>query len=315
MKYVCFFWTIVSCIQFYICVKSAVFLSHMDKSAIISTIVEGTMITDYFKSKPVMVHTADVVCHVSPEAWNGDPSGHIGEFDVFFYVVEGEVILSVDSNYFTIKPGHLAFLPRGRMRRYAPVSDVLKMFEIRFVAELAGNNLMGSLGINDNNLVITVPDNEKMFELFLKANREEVNKDPIFEIICSENILSIIRIFTETSKRKSHLSRQDIDMFEKLINYMQENIDKTITINDLTKIAHTERTYLIKKFKKIYEVPPLTYFSNMKYHKTVELLIDSNLTIEKISHTLGITDVSYFSRWFKKNCNMSPTEFRRLFHR
>lgn len=280
-----------------------------------STIVEDVMITDYFKSKPVMVHTADVAYYVTPTMWKGDPAGHIGELDVFFYVVEGEVILSVDSNYFSIKPGQLAFLPKNKMRRYAQVSDNLKMFEVRFIAELAGNNLMKCLEIKDNNLVVTVPDNEKMFELFLNAHREEANRDSIFEIICSENILSIIRIFTETSKRKNHMTQHDFNMFEKLIAYMQENIDKTITITDLTKLVHMERTYLIKKFKKIYEVPPLTYFSNMKYHKAVELLLNSNLTIEHIALALGITDVSYFSRWFKKNCKKSPSEFRKLFLR
>ena len=287
----------------------------MDKSAMYSTIVEGVMITDYFKSKPVMVHTADIVYYVTPTSWKGDPGGHIGEFDVFFYVVEGEVILSVGTRYFSIKSGQMAFLPRGKMRRYAQVSDNLKMFEVRFIAELNGNNLMECLGINENNLVISVPDNEKMFQLFLTAHREEANRDSIFEVICSENMLSIIRIFTETSKRKNHLSQHDFNMFEKLITYMQENIDKTITITDLTNIAHMERTYLIKKFKKIYEVPPLTYFSNMKYHKAVELLLNSKLTIEDISLSLGITDVSYFSRWFKKNCKKSPSEFRKLFLR
>ena len=231
------------------------------------TIVGGIMITDYFKSKPVMVHTADVAYYVTPTMWKGDPAGHIGELDVFFYVVEGEVILSVGTRYFSIKAGQLAFLPRGKMRRYAQVSDNLKMFETRFIAELAGNNLMESLGISENNLVITVPDNEKMFELFLTAHREEANRDSIFEIICSENILSIIRIFTETSKRKNHLSSQDIDTFEKLINYMQENIDKTITINDLTKIAHAERTYLIKKFKKMRQKMRQTNFQAIKIVK------------------------------------------------
>ena len=94
---------------------------------------------------------------------------------------------------------------------------------------------------------------------------------------------------------------------------MQENIDKTISINDLVKIAHVESTYLIKKFKKIYEFPPLMYFSNLKYYKAVELLINTNNSIESIANSLGITDAAYFSRWFKKNCNMAPTEFRRLF--
>lgn len=269
----------------------------------------------FFKSKPLLIHIADIVFHLSSSMWKGDPAGHIGEFDTFFYVLEGEVILSIDSQYYSVKSGQMAFLPKGRFRKYTQASDRFVMYETRFIAELDKNNLMESLGVTENNLVITVPDNEKMAELFLTAHREEVNKDSFFEITCSANILSIIKIFVETARRKYLLSQSDIELFEKIINYMQENINSTITINDLAKIAHIESTYLIKKFKKIYGVPPLTYFSNIKYHKAVELLLSTNNTIENISNSLGITDVAYFSRWFKKNCNMSPTEFRRLLQR
>ena len=263
----------------------------------------------------ISVNPRRFILRVPPTIWKGDPTGHIGKHDVFFYVLEGEVILFVDSRYYTVKAGQMAFLPRGKMRKYTQVSNQFRMYEAQFYAEINGENLMSALGVNENNLVINVPDNEKMAELFVSSSHTELNKDTIYDVMASYNILNIIKIYVETLRNKLALPERDMEIFENMINYMQENLDKPITIDELSKITHIESTYLIRKFKKAYGIPPLSYFSNIRYHKAVEMLISTNESIENIAKSVGINDVAYFSRWFRKNCDMSPTEYRKLFLR
>ena len=42
------------------------------------------------------------------------------------------------------------------------------------------------------------------------------------------------------------------------------------------------------------------------------MLLDKNWTVNEIAFELGYEDYSYFSRLFKKNSGMSPSEFRLL---
>ena len=265
--------------------------------------------------RTISVHAVKTLFHIPPATWKGDPTGHIGSNDVFFYVLEGEVILFIDSRYYCVKSGQMVFLPKGKLRKYTQVSDSFTMYESRFSASVDGENLMKVLGACNNNYVITVPDTEKMTELFINSHREEMNRDYIFDVTWSANILNIIKIYIEESRKQSLRLQKDIPVFEELISFMQNNLDKNITIEDLTNIAHIEATYLIRKFKKIYGTPPLAYFGNMRYQKAIEMLINTTYSIENIAKFIGINDVAYFSRWFKKIGKLSPTEYRRLFIR
>lgn len=268
-----------------------------------------------FSSKGISIQPVHISFHVPPGSWKGDPKGHIGKYDTFFYVIEGEIILFVDSKYFCVKSGQLAFLPKGKLRKYTQVSDKFVMYEARFEAEIDDENLMETLGVTENNFVVSIADNKRLTELFITAHREELNKDPIFHLTCSANLLEIIKIYTETARANYSYTHKDIVIYEKLIGYMQDNLDKSITLGELENIAHIEGTYLIRKFKKAFGIPPMAYFGNMKYHKAVELLLNSDLPIEAIGASIGIQDGAYFSRWFRKSSNMSPSEFRRLFNK
>ena len=263
----------------------------------------------------ISIRTLTTAFHIPPALWKGDPGGHIGANDVFFYILEGEVILFIDSRYYSVKAGQMAFLPKGKMRKYTQVSDRFTMYELRFFAEIGEKNLMEALGVVNGNYVISVPDNEKMTEFFINSYHDEMNRDYLYDIACSANTLNIIKTYVEEVRKQSPGLRKDYTLFEELITFMQDNVSKNITISDLTDIAHMESTYLIRKFKKVYGIPPLSYFGNMKYHKATELLFNTDLSIDSVAKALGFNDIAYFSRWFKKFCSISPTEYRKSFGR
>ena len=114
------------------------------------------------KITPYSVHL-----YVPPILWKGDRIGHIGERDVFFFVLEGECFLSVDAQSYIVKKGQLAFLPKGKMRMYTQASENFSMYEMRFKAELNDNeNLMEVLDLTEQNFVVDV---ENMDEFITKS--------------------------------------------------------------------------------------------------------------------------------------------------
>ena len=110
------------------------------------------------------------------------------------------------------------------------------------------------------------------------------------------------------SEAKKHTEK---DMFLPVVDYMHKNYNKYITISELAEIFYMHPTYLIRKFKSLYGVPPLVYFSNIKIKKAIDLLSSTNLTIKEVASKLGMDDASYFSRWFKKHIGFSPLEYRK----
>ena len=91
----------------------------------------------------------ETAIYVPPMVWKGDPIGHIGTNDTFFFVLEGECFLKVESEYSVIKSGQLAFLPKGKMRSYTQVSNAFSMYEMSFSANVGERNLMEIFGMTD----------------------------------------------------------------------------------------------------------------------------------------------------------------------
>ena len=52
----------------------------------------------------------------------------------FFLVLEGECFLSIDNENYIIKPGQLAYLPKGKRRAYTHISKSFSMYEMAFSA-------------------------------------------------------------------------------------------------------------------------------------------------------------------------------------
>lgn len=256
------------------------------------------------------IEPKEVCLYVPPIVWKGDAIGHIGVNDLFFFVLEGECFLSIDSENYIIKPGQLAYLPKGKRRAYTHVSKHFSMYEMAFSATCDDKNLMELLGLTDDNFVVSITDTEKISSLFESSHRKELYKNPLYDIGWCANIINIIRIYANERQKQNSLESQ---LFKPVLDYMSANYDKTLKTEAFASLVHMQTTYFIKRFKKNYGLPPIAYFNRMKMYKAMGMLSGTDLPIEQISKKIGITDTSYFARVFKKYCNITPSQYRTEF--
>lgn len=265
-----------------------------------------------FKLEKLTINPGTIFLYVPPIIWKGDSVGHIGQRDLFFWVIEGECFLRIDNQNYIIRPGQLAFLPKGKVRAYTHTSPRFSMYEMGFDVTADGHNLMNILGLTEDNFVVDIPDKSSMSALFENSHRKELYKDPLYDVMWCANILNIIQIYASEQKK---LSLAATSVFKKALEFMSENINQSVTIKQLASIACMQPTYFVKRFKDTYGLPPITYFNRMKIYKAMGLLAGTTDTVEQIAKKVGIYDTSYFSRLFKKYCNLTPREYRFEFNK
>ena len=94
--------------------------------------------------------------------------------------------------------------------------------------------------------------------------------------------------------------------------YLMQNFRESITLEDLGKQFNLNPFYLQKQFKRFVGQTPSEYVIYLRMTQAKELLRNSRKTIGEIAAEVGIENLGYFSRLFKKQEGMSPRDYSKL---
>lgn len=270
------------------------------------------MDTTHIKIQEITVQPVALRIFVPPIRWKGDCVGHIGQCDTFFWVLEGECFLAVGSQYTIVRPGQLAFLPKGIRRAYTHASEPFVMYEMAFSACSGGQDLMEILHLREGDYVVDIPQKEEMSRLFESSEHKEMFKDPLYDVTWCANIINIIRLYAQARQNQKGT---DSRLFAPVLKYMHNHLASPVKTEELAALIYMQPTYFIRRFKAAYGLPPLAYLGRLRLYKAMELLASTEQSIEQIARAVGMNDTSYFARVFKKNCGVTPSEYRGRFGR
>lgn len=96
-----------------------------------------------------------------------------------------------------------------------------------------------------------------------------------------------------------------------LQSWIHENYNNNITTDILCeKIKMGART-LNRRFNLATGCSPKRYLLNIRIDQARDLLKNTNLTIAEVSQAVGYLDSVYFSKLFKRECQLTPRKFRK----
>lgn len=101
------------------------------------------------------------------------------------------------------------------------------------------------------------------------------------------------------------------DILERITGYLQENLSRPVTLQELARIASVSPSYVERIFRKKAGVTPMGYLRTLRMQEACRLLAQSGLSVEEIGRRVGIFDPSYFWRSFRRETGYSPSAYRR----
>lgn len=102
--------------------------------------------------------------------------------------------------------------------------------------------------------------------------------------------------------------------FYPILMYLYQNYDKKITVQEITKEFHINRTTLAQMFRKNLGDTFLTCLNRLRVTMAATMLRDTILPVNEIMFRVGFTDQVHFLRTFKKYVDMSPTMYREKYN-
>lgn len=154
--------------------------------------------------------------------------------------------------------------------------------------------------------------------------------DYVLKPVDYEELGDIIERATERIKhRNSHDSRHYIDKtytyglpynlankiqsntVQSAVDYICNNLENNMSINDIAEIAHLNPQYFMRLFKKETGKSVLEFITECRINQAKRILEESNMPIAEVALSVGYDNFSYFSKLFKKYEGISPSEYRK----
>lgn len=112
-------------------------------------------------------------------------------------------------------------------------------------------------------------------------------------------------------KKKSPFVSVRDENIKKVMAYIEENLQKKISLKDLSGIFPMSEKYFCSFFKKQTNLTPVEYINRLRISKASDLLMLSDMNVTEISLECGFESLSYFIRQFKKITGVTPNQYRK----
>ena len=99
------------------------------------------------------------------------------------------------------------------------------------------------------------------------------------------------------------------DIIVDVMQYVRNHLDKKLTVSEIAKMIPVSSSYLSTLFRKNTGKHLVEYISAEKMKRAKEYIREGKYTFTQISEMLGFNSIHYFSKLFKKQFGITPSEY------
>ncbi len=99
-------------------------------------------------------------------------------------------------------------------------------------------------------------------------------------------------------------------LIKEIILAVDMDLARPLTLSYFAEMLNVNSSYLSGLFKKKTGISLTEYITTRRVLRAADLLLTSQLPIKTIAEQVGIADVHYFSRVFKKETGQTPRQYR-----
>ncbi|GLR17853.1 AraC family transcriptional regulator [Portibacter lacus] len=229
---------------------------------------------------------------------------------IFIYCTSGRGWVKIKGERITISPNEFIIIEKNTPHQYgASEKDPWTILWMHYTGHLS--DALFERYNEMNQTVHEVPflnERIKVFDQIFEVLAENYRaKDLEYACLLSLNFMSSF-IFNKVDKHSHNFKKNNL--VQDIINFLNQNMDKTLKSDDLAHKFHYSVSHILSTFKKNTGYPLFQFFNMKKIQKACEYLNYTDLSIKEISFKLGYQDPLYFSRVFKGQMGVSPRQYR-----
>lgn len=260
--------------------------------------------------------------------------GESHNFWEFISVDKGEVEVTAGTESFVLKKGDITFhhpnqfhavnatgdiAPNLIVISFECHSDAMRFFKNRILKiDETERNLLAEIIIEARRCFDCRLDNPYL-ENMPQKEPDVFGSEQMIRLSLEHFLIHIIRRYSNPvvlNKNATHLNipkvskcKSDVDIYNRVLDYLEANINTRLTIEQICKDNLIGRSQLQKIFQTQSGLGIIEHFSLMKINAAKQLIRTERMNFTQISEHLGYNSIHYFSRQFKKLTGMTPSEY------
>ena len=227
-----------------------------------------------------------------------------------FNVTEGEGTVEADGREYPAAKGDLfIFRPGARLKFTSAVREKLWSF---CMITFGGSD--AEFYLSESGCIGTPVKQTAVSEHFHTAvkkclDRSEAEGQSLSQAKINSFLLEALSSLKPAKSGRIRLRASE--QAEKALRFIEFNYMYSITARDVAAELNIDRTHFFRIFKAKTGSSPEQYILSLRIKKAKELLAATANTVTEIASLVGVGDVYYFSKLFKRAEGVSPTEYRK----
>lgn len=144
-------------------------------------------------------------------------------------------------------------------------------------------------------------------------NNQIPENDGIYELIAEKLLLQQAEVLRRVNRLKTAKSSTKQELYRRVSlakQYIEKHYSEKVDIRKISRVAAISEYHFLRTFKQIFGLSPYKYLLKTRLQKASELLNKKAHSITEIASLTGFTDINSFSKSFKKEFQIAPSQFR-----
>lgn len=228
------------------------------------------------------------------------------------YIASGKAHFFFNGVEQIISAGNMViYRPKEEQRYYYYGVDHTEVYWVHFTGKDV-KFLLRKYGIEDSVHVVHTGSSMEFKYLFLQMIQElklcRIDYEDLLVNHLQHLFIRIHRAIFSKPHGKNAILMQEAD---KAVRYFHEHYNEDISIQDYAASHHISVSWFIRGFKEYTSFTPTQYLLSLRISNAQVLLENTDYNITEIAESVGYDNPLYFSRLFRKQLGMSPSDFRK----
>ena len=279
-----------------------------------SAYLNNSLVDFLDKSRPLVVGSCGTYhLYTRPKLPTYRPKGRL-DFQLL-YIASGIAHFYFDNEEKdTIVPaGHMVLYRPKEPQRYVYYgNEQTEVYWVHFTGSSVKKILAG-YGITNNMRVLptgTSLDYARIFKQMInELQRCQTHYPEILTLLLRQLFILIHRQLTRDHTRKNDYLEEEMAL---AMQFFNDNYNTEVNIEEYASARGMSVSWFIRNFKQYADTTPMQYIVSIRIANAQVLLETTDYNVTEIGNIVGYDNPLYFSRIFKKQKGVSPSEYRTL---